>query len=111
MRLLSSAAVFIAVATTVASPALADYKGYGVGMKSCGAWLQERKSGTGDWYQMGQWVLGYVTAYGYYGTHDLKDVDSHAMSAWIDNYCQQNPLEDIETAARKLIDTLKTKKR
>lgn len=102
---------FIAFAIAVATPVLAGYKGYGVGMKSCGAWLQERKPGSSDWFQIGQWVLGYVTAYGYYGTHDLRDVDSRAMSAWIDNYRQQNPLEDIETAAQKLIDTLKTKKR
>jgi len=56
---------------------------------------------------MGQWVLGYVTAYGYYGTNDLKKVDGYAMTAWIDNYCQQNPLEDIETAAQQLVESLK----
>ena len=110
MRVLS-AAFLVVFATAVAPPALAGYKGYGIGMKSCGAWLQERKSESGDWYMMGQWVLGYVTAYGYYGSHDLRDVDSPAMSSWIDNYCQQTPLEDIKTAAQKLIDTLKTKKR
>lgn len=110
MRFLS-AAFLVAFVVAAPTPALAGYKGYGIGMKSCGAWQQERKSGSGDWYQMGQWVLGYVTAYGYYGTYDLRDVDAQAMFAWIDNYCQQNPLEDIEAAAQKLIDTLKTKKR
>ena len=106
MRLICSALIVLGV--FVATPTIADYHAYGAGLKSCGTWTQKRKSK--DWYEAGQWVLGYITAYGYYGSDNLKDVEAPGMAAWLDNYCQQNPLESIETATQKLIETLKMKK-
>lgn len=83
------------------------YIGYGVGIKSCGSWLEQRKKG--DFYTMAQWVMGYVTAYGYYGEKDLREVDSGAILTFMDNYCQKEPLERIEYGAQALINALKNK--
>jgi hypothetical protein len=33
-------------------------------------------------------------------------MDSRGMMAWIDNYCDANPLKDISDAAQALIDDL-----
>ncbi|TAM14225.1 MAG: hypothetical protein EPN56_11745 [Rhodanobacter sp.] len=96
------------VAAAQPAPA-APYTTYGVGNGSCGEWLHDRKSN--GWFQTGEWVLGYVSAYGYYGDYQLKHVDSEAMAAWIDNYCQKNPLDSIETATQHLIEALKINKR
>ena len=61
------------------------YVNYGVGAHSCGMWLAARKSG--DYYIYGQWMLGFVSAVGYFDVYDLKDTDAQAMMAWVDNYC------------------------
>ena len=83
------------------------YQGYGIGMKSCGSWVEARNKE--DFYSEGQWVLGYLTAYGYYGTEHLKEVDSGAILTFMDNYCREKPLDDIEIGAQALINALKKK--
>lgn len=82
-----------------------SYNSYGAGLKSCGSWVEARN--TGDFYTKGQWVLGYLSAYGYYGSENLKEVDSGAVLTFMDNFCRENPLEDIETGAQALINALK----
>ena len=60
-------------------------------------------------YVLGSWVLGWVSAAGYYGAH-LRHTDADAISAWVDNYCRANPLNQIKDAADSLVDELaKTK--
>ncbi len=81
------------------------YKSYGYGVKSCGSWVEARNKG--DFYTAAQWVLGYLTAYGYYGSENLKEVDSGAILTFMDNFCREKPLEDIETGAQALINALK----
>lgn len=80
------------------------YTAYGAGIESCGKWLEYRKSD--NWYTNGQWVLGWVSAAGYYGS-SLRKTDSAAISSWIDNYCAANPLEDLDTASRALVVALR----
>lgn len=94
--------------TVFSSPPTYAYKVYGAGASSCGEWSNVRKSG--NYYQQGQWILGFVSSYGYYGSKTLKEVDSQALASWMDNYCQANPLDFISDGAKQLVKTLIIKK-
>jgi hypothetical protein len=78
---------------------------YGAGTKTCGAWVEKRKED--DHFAMAQWMLGYVSAAGYYGDFRLRESEGQALVVWMDNYCQQNPLETFEKGVQKLIDSLR----
>jgi hypothetical protein len=56
---------------------------------------------------MEYWILGYVTASGFYETNELKKSDVNAFSVWIDNFCQKNPLDQIVDGAQALVRELK----
>lgn len=86
-----------------------SYTRYGAGISSCGTWLEARRSSNEiGWLSSGQWILGWLSAAGYYGV-DLKKTDPAAITAWIDNYCAANPLSDLEEAARGLVQALRVK--
>lgn len=74
---------------------------YGVGTDSCGAWTAARK--TANWFDRGQWLLGYVSAVNTWATTPPRKTDAQAMLAWVDNFCQANPLKDTDDAAAALI--------
>lgn len=88
----------------VASQANA-YTVYGQGTATCGTWIAERERG--GYKDMEYWVLGYITAAGYYETNKLKKSDRQALRAWIDNYCQKNPLSQLVDGAQGLVRALK----
>jgi hypothetical protein len=79
---------------------------YGAGTESCGKWIASSTNpGIRAWEV--SWVLGWLTAAGYYRVAgDLKETDSDAIAAWVDNYCRANPLDTVGTAATGLIKTL-----
>lgn len=82
---------------------------YGAGTLSCGRWLADRKSKNDvDWLLHAQWILGWVSSAGYYGQQP-KETDSQAIDAWVDDYCTKNPLENLNSAARELVDALRAK--
>jgi hypothetical protein len=83
-----------------------QYMQYGGGTASCGKWLEQRKSNA--YHALGQWVLGWVSAAGYYGK-TLKATDSDAASAWVDQYCTRNPLDQLSDAAPELVRALQVK--
>jgi hypothetical protein len=83
----------------------------GVGNRSCGSWIEARRS-VGllpDVYE--GWIAGYLSgsnaiiSYEYH-TDDLaqaqKQTDARGLYAWIDNYCQAHPLNSIAQAADAL---------
>jgi hypothetical protein len=81
---------------------------------TCGTWLAER--GARDWCEHLwpddlEWVLGWVSAAGYYnGQRGLRHTDHDAVSAWLDNYCREHPLNELYEAAAVLVYELsKTK--
>jgi hypothetical protein len=83
---------------------------YGVGNHSCGKWLAA--SHTSDaWFEQMNWVLGWVSAAGHYDVHgELRETDSDAIGAWVDNYCHKYPLRTIDDASAALVHELaKTK--
>jgi len=84
-------AVLMMTETAVAQP---TYTSIG---SSCGTWIAMRR----DRRALGgeQWVLGFLSGVGFLGVADgwnlLKGVDANGVWAWIDNYCQANPLKDL----------------
>jgi hypothetical protein len=93
------------------SSANADFYIYGPGNSSCGKWLEEHKRGeTPTWYGAADWVLGFVSAASAYRVSgELKHTDAAAIAAWVDNYCQQHPLDDLYHASGHLVEALKVK--
>lgn len=95
-----------------------DVGTYGAGTSSCGNWLEEkRKIDRGEFsasYYVGiSWVQGYLSAWGVAlaaADVKLKKTDSDAMAAFIENYCRENPLEDLLVASTELVMALKIDK-
>jgi hypothetical protein len=104
MRLIAK---LIVVAVFTCSPLVASAATlYGLGAKTCGTWLEKRCAN--DHFDMAQWMLGYISAANYY-TFDFKESEGAAFIAYMDNYCQQNPLEKFSVGVRRLIDELQKK--
>ena len=98
---------FLAISLTISTASYA-YKLYGAGSQSCGEWVSERAAG--DWFSKGQWMLGVISAVGYYSVYDLKDIDSQAFAVWMDNYCKENPLNQFSEGVYSLVEELAVKK-
>ena len=84
---------------------------YGAGTNSCGKWVEERKDRQ-NWRPAIAWIQGWVSAAGYYdaattlgynASGDLFRTDVKAMTAWVDNYCRQNPSDLIRDSAKALV--------
>ena len=80
---------------------------YGVGHESCGRWTEDKKTDGPAYWQMTSWLNGYLTAYGWWvegGSGPMSNNSStHGPIAWVDNYCQENPLKSVAAAAEQLI--------
>lgn len=81
----------------------ADVRGFGA--QGCGKYLADRakKSVAFDQGYAG-WVLGYLSAYNFFGTHKqvaLPEPDT--VLAYTDKYCRDNPLRYVANAADALI--------
>ena len=78
---------------------------YGPGTKSCGKWLADNTDSNAHFINTA-WVLGFISGIGYLGW-EMKETDSAAINAWIDNYCRSNPLTNIADASAALARELK----
>ena len=81
---------------------------YGIGALSCGKWLEVRREDSTLNIQNVSWLMGWMSSAGYYAG-PLKKSDSAAMSAWIDQYCRTNPLDDTQEAAIALVEVLRVR--
>lgn len=98
----------IAILMIVSCEAFAEngnYQIYGSGATTCGSWSVNRKNGR--WYDEGQWMLGAISAAGYFNVFNLKKSDSNSFALWMDNYCASNPLSTVSDGTYKLILELK----
>jgi hypothetical protein len=97
----------IAVATTlvISAGSAEAYQTIGPGMASCATWIADRREPS--MHQLEQaWVLGFLSGVGYMGAPNLdplQRVDAAAVAAWIDDYCQRHPLEEIVGAAEAFL--------
>jgi hypothetical protein len=75
-----------------------------VGLLTCGQWHEAAHSRVQRAIYAG-WVYGYVTAVNNYVTPDMGlHISGDQARAYIDHYCDQNPLHDLVRAAAALVD-------
>lgn len=112
----SGLALLLLCSTTSTAYADIPFNVYGAGSATCGTWVTARKA-VADGYNvrelvLQQWMQGYISAVGgLYSRQNVafRDSDITAMSMWIDNYCQSNPLEMFINAVWKLTEALKVR--
>jgi hypothetical protein len=84
---------------------------YGLSPARSWTWTADRRTNV-NLYQIDQaWVLGFLSGVGYMGNANLdplQGLNFHAVTAWIDNYCQRYPLQGIEAAAKGIPDRAST---
>lgn len=75
---------------------------------SCGRWVNTPKQ-TAEYDVLRYWVLGYLSGanLGAKGTDFLQNRDADGLTAWIDNYCRQNPLHAMTEAIYALMSELR----
>jgi hypothetical protein len=97
----------LAIVSALMGSASAENKTvYGAGMITCAEWQQYRSSGNKPGsYQAQAWIDGYLSGSNSSGNGPdfiaPKPTDI-AYYAWIDNYCAQNPLNQLMVAAFRL---------
>jgi hypothetical protein len=88
---------------------------YGAGMVSCAEWRQYRSTGNKSAeLQMQAWLDGFLSAYNTQSDNPdflAPKPQSIAYYAWIDNYCDQNPLNALVQAAFALQKELSSRAR
>ncbi|TIX50354.1 hypothetical protein [Alteraurantiacibacter aquimixticola] len=82
-----------------------NYVGF-PGNDSCGNWIEARANPQRHGQTLEGWLLGYITGhnafhrgYGRLG----QSTNATGMLAWIDGYCEENPLDSLLMAANALI--------
>jgi hypothetical protein len=53
------------------------------------------------------WIQGWLSAAQHYQRFPLKQTDEGAIAAFMDKFCQEQPLADIYEGAYELVDSLK----
>ncbi len=115
-RIFSVFFVLLAVALLavfrISGTVAADYTSFGQGNQSCGSWTEEKEKNSSGQRYYHTWITGYMTAYSRWvedGTGPVTEADNHGAWAWIDNYCQENPLKKVANAAEQLIYAIEAK--
>jgi hypothetical protein len=92
------------------------YSLIGTGELSCGQFIEyQRANNTGQMNLFVQWVWGYLVAYNHRGFFDVKV--GHAVSQvnypdqptvllFLDQFCQQNPLSNVDDGTNALLKSL-----
>lgn len=96
----------IALLICIAPPLSNAATVYGFGTHSCGQWLEERgkNSDSSRYHQV--WVLGFISGTGVIleaNNINQRKTDAHAVMAYVDKYCRENPLDDIQRASQTLV--------
>ena len=95
-----------------------NYTVVGAGTNSCESWTESRRDNSkygfilATGYQ--NWVLGFLSGANdaltiKHHTDILKHTDLDAVWAWVDNYCQSHPLDQISTGVEYLVVELDRK--
>lgn len=88
------------------------YHVYGHGSDSCGKWTAERKKKSFAYTSYGIWTDGFISSYNLHtpGLNDVaKGTDVAGRTAWLDNFCDANPLTSISLATGALIRFLEAR--
>ena len=77
----------------------------GPGFSTCGTWSKSQ-----DHQLFMSWTNGYLSGLSVARQRNvLKSVDFAAIEAWMNNYCQANPLDKVIDAATALFDELNSR--
>ncbi len=83
---------------------------WGTGQESCGKWLAERNNNVNRTILL-NWFMGFITANNWYlRTRQVRPPDTSAVAAFVDLYCEKNPLHGMSLAAAALVSELGGKK-
>lgn len=82
--------------------------GFGVGMRSCGAYLERRRlvDRTFD-RQVVDWSQGFLSAHNYFGAGPVQfkaNLDDGALLAYLDRHCREAPLGSLVNGLVALIE-------
>ena len=102
MRSLAMIAALVLYATALRAAPVMTY-GVGAGT-SCGTWLDHRQRG--EWFDMGNWALGFISGAGIYGNvvNPLGKTDADGVLYWLDNYCRRDPSGYFSEAVKAFIN-------
>jgi len=102
--------VGLSISASAQAPRKQIFDSYGPSRISCATWVSqigiERTA-------LRWWVLGFVTGTSremslHYDAM-LTSSDAEGLEGWVTKYCVDHPLDDIVTAAMRLVDELKPK--
>jgi hypothetical protein len=79
------------------------------GARSCGKWLEERRSGNHVYAEA--WLVGFLSGMAFESNKDfLKGTDNASIDSWMDNYCTNHPLDTLVDGAEALMNELTRRK-
>ena len=83
-----------------------------IGVRDCGQWVKESKSNI----SLKTWLIGFMSGlsemhkFNRNKDDPLSKINSNEqIYLWVDNYCQKNPLEEIDSAGAALFIELMKK--
>ena len=77
---------------------------WGGGNESCGRWLEDKSSSPSSRNVLKHWVLGFLSGANWTSTSgQARPPDADAAIAFVDQYCQNNPLHILSFAASALV--------
>jgi hypothetical protein len=86
------------------------------GGSDCGKWIKENQSDNFAALSMRAWLVGFMSGMNLiYSLHNKNDdrlsniKSNQQIYSWMDNYCQKNPLNDVDDGAISLFNELKKK--
>ena len=79
--------------------------GYGVGMSTCGTYIENRRL-PNKYYdlEVASWFYGFVSGHNLYrGTPQAKgSIDENSVLVYLDKYCREHPLASVAVGADEL---------
>lgn len=103
----------LSLALSMSAASARTYTVLGFGTQSCGGWVQARQNASGTDVVFESWLLGFVSSFNDYSWSESPNVaqgtDANGIFAFVDSYCMAHPLDDVATAAGKLIDELQSR--
>jgi hypothetical protein len=80
------------------------------GASSCGAWVSSRQANNLAARSNELWMVAYLSGLSSgLGKDGLRGTDNASIFLFVDNYCRNNPLKDIDDAAHAVFRELLAK--
>jgi hypothetical protein len=98
----------LALAMTVTA-AQNQYSTLAYGGITCGTWTDVRSAKPNEAAVFEAWILGFLSAYNAFvfkGPNVAEGFDFDALRGMVDDFCQKNPKDDLDSAAQSLIKEL-----